>query len=129
MRTFDIANALGRFGVSRQLSRADLLQILREAAPDVPLDMAVRITRLVEYGEEVEAFDDTRSPGRFDLVVGADGIHSGGAPSRRGRGRDAADRLGRLGVVGAGRRRAAQDRHRILGCWSLRRPLSATGSA
>ncbi len=76
MQTFDIAAALGKFGVTRQLSRADLLQILRDAAPDVPLEMGVHVTRLVEHGDEVEAFADTRSLGRFDLVVGADGIHS-----------------------------------------------------
>lgn len=76
MQTFDIAGALGKFGVTRQLSRADLLQILRDAAADVALEMGVRVTRLVEHGDEVEAFADTRSLGRFDLVVGADGIHS-----------------------------------------------------
>ena len=76
MQTFDIAGALGKFGVTRQLSRSDLLQILRDAAPDAPLEMGVRVTRLVEHGDEVEAFADTRSLGRFDLVVGADGIHS-----------------------------------------------------
>lgn len=76
MQTFDIAAALGKFGVTRQLSRADLLQILRDAAPDVLLEMDMHVTQLVEHGEEVEAFADTRSLGRFDLVVGADGIHS-----------------------------------------------------
>jgi 2-polyprenyl-6-methoxyphenol hydroxylase-like FAD-dependent oxidoreductase len=76
MQTFDIAGALGKFGVTRQLSRADLLQILRDAAADVPLEMGVRVTRLVDHGDEVEAFADARSLGRFDLVVGADGIHS-----------------------------------------------------
>ena len=76
MQTFDIAGALAKFGVTRQLARADLLQILRDAAPGVPLEMGVRITQLVDHGEEVEALADTRSLGRFDLVVGADGIHS-----------------------------------------------------
>jgi 2-polyprenyl-6-methoxyphenol hydroxylase-like FAD-dependent oxidoreductase len=76
MQTFDIAGALGKFGVTRQLSRADLLQILRDAAADVPLEMGARVTRLVDHGDEVEAFADARSLGRFDLVVGADGIHS-----------------------------------------------------
>lgn len=76
MQTFDIAGALGKFGVTRQLSRADLLQILRDAAPDAPLERGVRVDRLVDHGEEIEAFADDRSLGRFDLVVGADGIHS-----------------------------------------------------
>src|SRR5512139_3366633 len=73
MQTFDIASALGKFGVTRQLSRADLLEILRDAAPDVPLRMGVRVTELVDRGDEVEALAGTESLGRFDLVVGADG--------------------------------------------------------
>jgi 2-polyprenyl-6-methoxyphenol hydroxylase-like FAD-dependent oxidoreductase len=44
MQTFDIAGALGRFGVTRQLARADLLQILRDCAPDTPLEMGVRVS-------------------------------------------------------------------------------------
>ena len=76
MQTFDIASALGKFGVTRQLPRAALLEILREAAPDVPLRMSTRISELREQGEEVEAFAAQESLGRFDLVVGADGIHS-----------------------------------------------------
>ena len=76
MQTFDIASALGKFGVTRQLSRAALLEILREAAPDVLLRMDTRVSELREQGEEVEAFAGQESLGRFDLVVGADGIHS-----------------------------------------------------
>ncbi|MGD9879776.1 MAG: FAD-dependent oxidoreductase [Reyranella sp.] len=76
MQTFDIAGALGKYGDTRQLSRADLLQLLRNAAPDVPLRMATRVTALVDHGAEVEALAEGESLGRFDLVVGADGIHS-----------------------------------------------------
>lgn len=76
VQTFDIAAALGKFGVTRQLSRADLLQLLRDCAPDVPLSMGTNVTELVEQGAEVEAFTGKESLGRFDLVVGADGIHS-----------------------------------------------------
>lgn len=76
MQSFDIAGALGRFGVTRQLSRADLLQVLRDAGADVELRMRTRVTEIVEHGQEVEALAGDRSLGRFDLVVGADGIHS-----------------------------------------------------
>lgn len=76
MQSFDLASALGKFGVTRQLSRGSLLQILRDCAPDVPLRMGTRVTRLAEQGAEVEAFAGEESLGRFDLVVGADGIHS-----------------------------------------------------
>jgi FAD-dependent urate hydroxylase len=76
MQTFDIAGALGRFGVTRQLSRADLLGLLRDAAPDAPLRMGTKVTELIERDDEVEAFAGKDSLGRFDLIVGADGIHS-----------------------------------------------------
>jgi 2-polyprenyl-6-methoxyphenol hydroxylase-like FAD-dependent oxidoreductase len=76
MQTFDIAGALGKFGVTRQLSRADLLRILRDCAPDLPLRMNTKVSALRDHGEEVEAFAGSESLGRFDLVVGADGIHS-----------------------------------------------------
>lgn len=76
MQSFDIAAALGRFGVTRQLSRADLLEVLRGAGADVELRMGTKVTGIVEHGEEVEALAGAASLGRFDLVVGADGIHS-----------------------------------------------------
>jgi 2-polyprenyl-6-methoxyphenol hydroxylase-like FAD-dependent oxidoreductase len=76
VQTFDLARAIGRFGVIRQLSRADLLDVLRQAAPDLPLRMGTAVTDIVEHGDEVEALAGTASLGRFDLVVGADGIHS-----------------------------------------------------
>jgi 2-polyprenyl-6-methoxyphenol hydroxylase-like FAD-dependent oxidoreductase len=76
MQTFDIAGALGKFGVTRQLSRADLLDLLRNAAPDLPLSMGVKVTELIERGDQVEALAGSQSLGSFDLVVGADGIHS-----------------------------------------------------
>jgi hypothetical protein len=56
------------------------------------------------HGEAMQTFDIAGALGRFGVtrqIDGADGIHSAGR--RRGRCRDAADRLGRLGVVGAGR--------------------------
>jgi 2-polyprenyl-6-methoxyphenol hydroxylase-like FAD-dependent oxidoreductase len=97
MQTFDLASALGKFGVTRQLSRADLLEILRDCVPDVPLSMGTRVTTLVEQRDEVEVFAGEESLGRFDLVVGADGIHS--AARRHRTDVECVRRLGRLGVV------------------------------
>ncbi len=76
VQTFDLAKVIGRFGVIRQLSRADLLDVLRQAAPDLPLRMGTAVTDIVEHGDDVEVMAGTTSLGRFDLVVGADGIHS-----------------------------------------------------
>jgi 2-polyprenyl-6-methoxyphenol hydroxylase-like FAD-dependent oxidoreductase len=76
VQTFDLASTIGRFGVIRQLSRPDLLDVLRQAAPDLPLQMGVNVTGIVEHGDEVEVLAGGASLGRFDLVVGADGIHS-----------------------------------------------------
>jgi 2-polyprenyl-6-methoxyphenol hydroxylase-like FAD-dependent oxidoreductase len=76
VQKFDLAAVIRKFGVIRQLSRGDLLEILRDCAPDVPLRTGVNVTSLAEHGPEVEAFAGSESLGRFDLVVGADGIHS-----------------------------------------------------
>ena len=76
MQTFDIAGALGKFGETRQLGRGDLLKILRDCAPDVPLRTNVKVTDIVETEDGLEAFADGQSLGRFELIVGADGIHS-----------------------------------------------------
>jgi 2-polyprenyl-6-methoxyphenol hydroxylase-like FAD-dependent oxidoreductase len=76
VQTFDLAKAIGGFGVICQLSRGDLLEVLRQAAPDLPLQMGTAVTGIVDHGDEVEVLAGTTSLGRFDLVVGANGIHS-----------------------------------------------------
>jgi 2-polyprenyl-6-methoxyphenol hydroxylase-like FAD-dependent oxidoreductase len=56
----------------------DLARILHEAVrEDVDFRFGVRVTALAEDGEGVEATFSDASTGTYDLVIGADGLHSG----------------------------------------------------
>jgi 2-polyprenyl-6-methoxyphenol hydroxylase-like FAD-dependent oxidoreductase len=61
---------------SVNVHRADLHRVLLEAAADVPLRPGVAVTGVTAIGDEVEVAFDDGSSGRWDLVVGADGVHS-----------------------------------------------------
>ena len=95
------SQAIGRFGVIRQLSRADLLEVLRQAAPAPAAAAWARASpSIVERGDEVEVLAGAASLGRFDLVV-VPTASSRLSPARRRRSRDEGDGLGRLGLVGS----------------------------
>lgn len=59
------------------VNRGDLHQVLREAAGGTPVRYGTTVTALEQRGDEVavELSDGTREC--FDVVVGADGVHSG----------------------------------------------------
>ncbi len=56
----------------------DLARIVHEAAnDDVDFRFGVRVTALTDRGDRVEATFSDGSTGNYDLVIGADGLHSG----------------------------------------------------
>ena len=56
----------------------DLARIVYEAVrSDVDYRFGVRVTALADHGERIEATFSNGSTGSFDLVFGADGLHSG----------------------------------------------------
>ncbi|HUE61051.1 MAG TPA: FAD-dependent monooxygenase [Acidimicrobiales bacterium] len=56
----------------------DLARILHEAVrEDVNYRFGVRVTALSDDGERIEATFSDASTGTYDLVIGADGLHSG----------------------------------------------------
>jgi 2-polyprenyl-6-methoxyphenol hydroxylase-like FAD-dependent oxidoreductase len=60
-----------------EIPRSDLASILYEAArPDAEFLFGDTITALAQDGDGVEASFGRAAPRRFDLVVGADGLHS-----------------------------------------------------
>ena len=59
-----------------QMHRADLLDALVAAIPDDRLHVDHRLTRLTDHGDRVEAEFERGVSGEFDVLVGADGIHS-----------------------------------------------------
>ncbi len=73
---YDFAVITERFGAIRQLSRSDLLSLLARAAGDPLIRMGVSIQALDQRGREVIARASDGDARPYDLVVGADGIHS-----------------------------------------------------
>jgi salicylate hydroxylase len=59
-----------------QMHRADLLDALASAIPDQRVHVGHRLTRLCDHGDRVEVAFENGAGGDFDVVVGADGIHS-----------------------------------------------------
>jgi salicylate hydroxylase len=59
-----------------QIHRADLLSVLAGALPAERIHLAHRLTDLVDRGDGVEAHFANGARATFDVVVGADGIHS-----------------------------------------------------
>lgn len=58
------------------LHRADLVDALRTKVPPPVLNLGREITTISETGDGVFLFSGTGSSGPYDLVVGADGLHS-----------------------------------------------------
>jgi salicylate hydroxylase len=59
-----------------QIHRADLLSVLNDALPAERVHLAHRLADLVDRGDAVEVEFANGARATFDLVVGADGIHS-----------------------------------------------------
>jgi len=59
-----------------QIHRADLLGALVDALPSDRLHLGYRLTNFVDHGDRVELKFENRAAVDFDVLVGADGIHS-----------------------------------------------------
>jgi 2-polyprenyl-6-methoxyphenol hydroxylase-like FAD-dependent oxidoreductase len=77
---YDLGIVTDRFGPIRQIGRAELLALLSKAAGDPPVRMGVSIEAIDDRGNEVAASTSDGETRTYDLVVGADGIHSGVRP-------------------------------------------------
>jgi FAD-dependent urate hydroxylase len=72
----DVAELWAGVGPCLAVHRAELHALLREAAAAVPIRIGLAVERLAQRDGAVSVdFSDGRS-GTYDLVVGADGIHS-----------------------------------------------------
>jgi FAD-dependent urate hydroxylase len=76
LRQVDVAKLWAAVGPCLALGRAELHDVLLEAARDVPIRMGLAVERLAQHtgGVSVEFSDGTS--GEYDLVVAADGINS-----------------------------------------------------
>ena len=72
----DLAPLWGDVGACLALHRADLHEILMSWGDAVPVRMGLPVLRLSQQGETVTVEFGDGTTGEYDLVVGADGIHS-----------------------------------------------------
>nr|WP_099982805.1 tetracycline destructase Tet(48) [uncultured bacterium]AKQ05892.1 tetracycline destructase Tet(48) [uncultured bacterium] len=65
-----------RQGEEVEILREDLIEILKQAIKDIPCHFNQRIKRIKQDGKHVEVtFKDNKTE-NYDLVIGADGVHS-----------------------------------------------------
>jgi len=73
---FDVDEVWQDVGPSLALHRADLHQVLLAGAKDVPIRWSCSPQAITETDDDVRVTFDNGGGGRYDLVVGADGVHS-----------------------------------------------------
>lgn len=76
VKRWSMAPIADRFGPNLSCTRPQLIKLLRERVDDADLRLGTGLEDLEEREDEVEAVFDDGSRGTFDLVVGADGLHS-----------------------------------------------------
>jgi len=76
IKRFDFRPMIEKYGQFRILARGDLLRILHRAAGNPEIRMGTSVDAIEDRGERVNVRLSDGSEGEYDLVVGADGIHS-----------------------------------------------------
>ena len=76
LNAFDVAAWLEPYGQARTLMRADLLDVLRSFGGGIPIKMGCTVDGLEQTEDEIHVTFSDGSRASYDLVVGADGIHS-----------------------------------------------------
>jgi FAD-dependent urate hydroxylase len=73
---FDVDEVWQGVGPSLALHRADLHQVLLAGAKDVPIRWSCTPLSIVDTDDDVRVTFADGTDGRYDLVIGADGVHS-----------------------------------------------------
>jgi len=76
LHRFDVSQISKEFGYTGQILRKDLLDILRSAAPGVPMRLGLGLEHCEQRDGRMNVRFTDGSTGVYDAVVGADGIHS-----------------------------------------------------
>lgn len=76
IKSFDFHSLNKRFGAVRMLARGELLRLLHRAAAGPDIRTGVTVASIVANGERVHVVTSDGREADYDLVVGADGIHS-----------------------------------------------------
>jgi 2-polyprenyl-6-methoxyphenol hydroxylase-like FAD-dependent oxidoreductase len=72
----ELAKLWNRVGLCVGIARGELHRILLEGAAGVPMRLGTTVTTLSQHDDGVDVGFADGSTGSYDLVVGADGIHS-----------------------------------------------------
>lgn len=73
---FSLKQTFDPYGPNRSCTRGALIDVLLQGCDDIPILMGVEVTSLDAKGDVVEVTLSDNSQEEYDLVVGADGIHS-----------------------------------------------------
>ncbi len=73
---FDMSSLLKTYGPIQGIRRGELLEIISGALPEVPVHFDTTVRALENRGQTVAVTFGDGSSAEFDLVIGADGMHS-----------------------------------------------------
>ncbi len=73
---YDLEQFISHFGAYRALSRGALIDVLRQGVGDTPIHFGTTVECIVQRDSTVEVTFSDGTKDHFDLVVGADGLHS-----------------------------------------------------
>lgn len=76
LRDIDLAGFWGDCGPCLAVTHHDLREVLRQAVAGLPLRLGTTVTALDDDGEQVSVALSDGTERDYDLVVGADGVHS-----------------------------------------------------
>lgn len=76
INSFDLASTIGRFGSVGTISRPDLIAVLGGGLGDADVRYGVSVESFSQAGDHVDVRLTDGFEERFDLVIGADGVHS-----------------------------------------------------
>lgn len=74
--SFDLNSLVQRFGQIGAISRPGFIRILERALDGIEIRRGVSVEKLSHFGTQIDVRLTDGSEATFDLVVGADGIHS-----------------------------------------------------
>ncbi len=76
IREYDLTPISDRFGPIQGISRGELINVLLEGVKDTEIRFSTTVETLNQHHRAVEVAFNDGNTGNFDLVVGADGMHS-----------------------------------------------------
>lgn len=76
LHSYDLRSLADQFGQAQLIWRPRLIDVLRETVSDENVQMGTTVTAIDEYDDGVDVTFTDGTTATYDLVIGADGIHS-----------------------------------------------------